>query len=88
MPSLDKYESVVIIDNDGSFSCIHSDTLAPLYEHAHVEIQRASDVEPTGNMWAADMSRVGGPLLPPTQLRSDSLNAEREWLYENHFRLQ
>ena len=48
-------------------------------------IQRGSHVEPNERgQWLADLAPVGGPVLGPFRLRSEALEAERDWL-EQHW---
>ena len=71
----------LIVRPDGSVRMIYSDDLAPLAAAlGEATTRRASDVEPCGSGWTADMARVGGPLLGPFDKRQAALDAEREWL--------
>ncbi len=65
--------------------CLYEE-LIDLSAFGAVSIRRASHVEPgDGGKWYADLSPSGGPTLGPFQLRSEALNAERDWL-EEHLR--
>ena len=75
---------VLIIDLEGNFRFIHDDELSGLFEEGEVTIQRASDVEPEGTDWWADLARVNGPRLGPFAKRQEALNAEVAWLNEHH----
>lgn len=73
-------------DDNGNPSFLHDDDLIDLFEEGEVSIERASHVEPTSDgRWQADMSPVGGPLLPVTDTRQESLDAEVAWLKRHHF---
>jgi len=47
------------------------------------EVHRASDVEPCGSEWVADMRRVGGPVIGPYADRDTAIAAEIRWLHSN-----
>lgn len=83
MSRIDGY--VLFITPDGDVRFIHDDDVAEaLHPVGTPTTKRASDVEPTvcGN-WAADMKRVGGPVLGPFATRREALRAEVLWLL-NH----
>jgi len=70
----------LVIDYRGSIQCIYSEAI-PLDRLGEVTIRRASYVEPDARgWWWADMGPVGGPALGPYYLRSQALEAERNWL--------
>jgi hypothetical protein len=73
----------VRIDAHGELVFIYADghPLAALAQDGHAHTARASHVEPVpGGGWQADMGPVGGPCLPPTQTRAESLRLETEYL--------
>jgi hypothetical protein len=74
------------IAHDGTVKTIYDDRLLPLIaDLGGGATTRASSVEPTGDgRWVADLFHVGGPVLPPTQTRAESLDAERKWLEDNY----
>jgi hypothetical protein len=63
---------------------IYSDDLKGFMEHGEAKTARASHVEPSGNMWVADLSPVNGPKLGPFTKRAEALTAEVMWLYQNN----
>lgn len=72
---------------DGTIQCIYSDALR-LPELAatlggEMRTTRASNVEPDGIGWGADLSPVAGPTLGPFSTRTEALAAEVSWLQEN-----
>lgn len=74
----------ITISNDGAIAAVYEDGHPVLALDGAKEIKRASHVEPTeAGTWAADMSPVGGPVLPETATRADALVAEVKWLNEN-----
>ena len=70
------------VSTDGLVSGIYCDEIAGLFDEGKAYITRASRVEPTAEgQWMADMAPSGGgPVLGPYRLRSEALEAEREWL--------
>lgn len=71
------------IGTDGLIKFVYADELAPLLELGQSCIHRASHVEPTPLGWAADMSPSGSATkLGPFPLRSQALDAERDWLLD------
>lgn len=70
---------------DGKVLAIYSDDLADLASKAsHVEIRRASAVEPTPEgQWTATMT--DGTVLGPYRLRSEALTAEVAYLESKLF---
>ena len=75
----------ITIDQDGTVRMIYADALLPLMQALGTpQVRRASNVEPTEDgRWQADLSPVGGPVLPPTRTRQESLDLEVQWLEEN-----
>jgi hypothetical protein len=74
----------IIITLGGAVRCIYSEEI-DLSALGSPAISRASHVEPDDRgRWLADLSPVGGPRLGPYALRSEALDAEREWL-ERHW---
>lgn len=73
----------LIVTPHGTIRCLYDETL-DLNALGQLEIQRGSHVEPTPDgQWLADMAPVNGPTLGPYPLRSQALNAERDWLEAN-----
>jgi hypothetical protein len=73
----------LLIDRSGVVRCLYSETIE-LSSIGLASIQRASHVEPDENcQWWADLSPVAGPKLGPFLLRSQALDAERNWLETN-----
>lgn len=73
----------VVVDADGSIRAIYSDDLAPILRAVgSTTVRRASNVEPDGDGWAADLSPVDGPTLHHDR-REDALAAEVAWLREH-----
>ena len=73
----------ILVERTGSIRCVYSEAL-DLSVLGQVSITRGSHVEPTPDgQWLADLSPVGGPQLGPFFLRSQALNAERDWLEQN-----
>lgn len=62
---------------------IYSDVLLPLAQQGKVETKRASNVEPEGDGWIADLSPINGPKLGPFLRRDEALRAEITWIYEH-----
>ena len=71
------------IEPDGTIRFLWDDALAPLLELGESGIARASQVEPEGKLWFADLHPAGGPRLGPFALRGEALQAERDWLILN-----
>ena len=70
---------------DGDIQCIYDDELLPVFnELGTITRARASHVEPVDGSteWQADMSPVGGPKLPATATRKESLKQEVDYLNE------
>lgn len=74
----------IVIAPDGTLRFVHSDSVAQLARGlGELRIARASHVEPTSDgRWQADMSPVGGPALPATDTRAESLAQEHAYLSE------
>ena len=73
----------IIITLTGTIRCLYDETL-DLNTLGQPIIQRASRVEPTAaGHWLADLAPVQGPVLGPYLLRSQALDAERDWLVAN-----
>lgn len=70
----------LVITPDGSIRFLWNDALAPLLTEGDASLFRASQVEPIGTHWFADLALVNGPLLGPFPLRADALAAEAAWL--------
>ena len=70
----------IVIHPNGAAQCIYDESI-DLAALGRVSITRASHVEPNPQGgWLADLSPVNGPRLGPYRLRSEALDAEREWL--------
>jgi hypothetical protein len=70
----------LVVAPAGQVHCTY-DELLDLSALAHLEIVRASHVEPgPDGRWSADLSPVGGPVLSGFCRRSAALEAERAWL--------
>ncbi len=73
----------IVVTPTGTIRCLYDETL-DLHVFGQPEIQRGSHVEPTADgQWLADLAPVCGPVLGPFPLRSQALDAEREWLQSN-----
>ena len=70
----------LVVSAGGTIRCLYDEsielgTLGPL------SISRGSFVEPTADgQWLADLGPAQGPALGPFPLRSQALQAERDWL--------
>ena len=70
----------IIIQPDGNAKCVYDEAI-DVNELGVVAISRGSHVEPdSSGQWLVDLGPVSGPMLGPFALRSDALDAEREWL--------
>jgi hypothetical protein len=68
------------VDADGSVRCLYDERI-DVTALGVASIRRASYVEPDAEgAWWADLSPVAGPQLGPFHLRSQALDAERDWL--------
>ena len=73
----------IVIAPDGTVRCVYGEAV-DLRSLGHVEVRRASCVEPDGQgRWSADLSPMGGPVLGPFGRRSGALAAESRWLDEH-----
>lgn len=73
----------LVIDPCGQVRCLYSEEI-DLHVLGTLTIQRASQVDPDGAVWLADLRPVGGPKLGPFTCRTDALRAEIDWL-EQHW---
>jgi len=70
----------IIIQPDGNAKCVYDEAI-DVNELGVVAISRGSHVEPdSSGQWLVDLGPVSGPTLGPFALRSEALDAEREWL--------
>jgi len=70
----------LIIDTAGTIRCIYGEEI-DLTVLGQVSVRRASSVEPDEHgLWWADLSPVSGPVLGPSNCRSQALAAEVRWL--------
>lgn len=75
-------EITVVIDGD-EIRFVHDDDMAEAMAMiGPSETARASNVEPVGQTWIADMGAVGGPTFEGPR-RSQLIAREVEWLQEN-----
>jgi hypothetical protein len=73
----------LLIEPSGNVRCLYDESI-DLAALGTVAISRGSHVEPTADgRWLADLSPVGGPCLGPFAVRSEALQAERDWLEAN-----
>jgi hypothetical protein len=73
----------LVIDPSGAIRCVYDEAI-DLAALGKLQVARASHVEPDAHgRWIADLSPVGGPVLGPFTLRSESLAAEQQWLEQN-----
>lgn len=69
---------ILVIGSDGTVSFVWDDALAGLVREGTPTITRVSDVEPTPDgRWQADLSRIGGPVMGPFELREVALEQEK-----------
>ena len=74
----------LVIERGGSTRCLY-DEVIDLACLGKLTMTRGSHVEPTADgQWWADLSPVCGPVLGPFAMRSEALDAERQWL-EDHW---
>ena len=71
------------ISPDGAIRFVYDDAARFLLDQGEATVRRASDVEPQGTEWVADLARVGGPRIGPFKRRADALKAETNWIEEN-----
>ena len=76
----------ILIQGNGALRCVYDEAI-DLTQFGLLKIKRGSYVEPDDHgSWTADLSVLNGPALGPFRLRSEALNAERQWL-ESHWLL-
>ena len=74
----------LLVKPDGTVKAIYDEAI-DLAVLGRPTIARASRVEPDEQgRWLADLQPVGGPVLGPFGRRSETLQAERDWL-ERHW---
>jgi hypothetical protein len=68
------------VDPGGGVRCLFTEAI-DLHGLGAATIRRASRVDPdVEGKWWAELSPIGGPTLGPFALRSEALDAERQWL--------
>ena len=73
----------LVIEPTGSIRCPYGESI-DLAAFGALSISRGSFVEPTADgQWLADLAPAQGPALGPFPLRSQALQAERDWLEEH-----
>ena len=72
---------VIAVQPDGSLEFVYHDDFVELLREGASAIERASEVEPFKDGWAADI--IGGPFLGPFPLRAEAIAAEVDWI-EQH----
>lgn len=79
-------EYLVVIADTGEVRFIYDDDLISVSRQLGAGYtKRASNVDPgQDDMWYADLSPVGGPLLGPYDKRATAIDAEVAWLEENN----
>ena len=71
---------MLIIGPGGQGRCVYGEAI-DLAALGAVQIRRASYVEPdAAGRWWADLSPAGGSKLGPFPLRSEAIDAEKQWL--------
>jgi hypothetical protein len=71
---------LLVIDPHGTVRCLYGEAI-DLTCLGALSIRRASHVEPDAEgFWWAELAPVDGPRLGPFALRSQALDAERNWL--------
>lgn len=70
----------ISIGADGAIRFVYDDAARFLLDQGEAMVRRASDVEPDGTKWTADLAKVGGPKIGPFENRADALKAETDWL--------
>ncbi|HEV8059298.1 MAG TPA: hypothetical protein VGP68_05475 [Gemmataceae bacterium] len=74
---------LLVINPHGVIQCIYSEAI-DLQALGQARIARASHVEPDQKgEWWADLTPVHGPRLGAFALRSQALDAEKQWLESN-----
>ena len=78
---------IIVSFKDGVAEMIYNDNIL-LNDLGNINIKRASYVEPDQNgNWIADMSPIKNIKLGPYKLRSEALDAERNWLNKTLFKV-
>ncbi|MBC8355310.1 MAG: hypothetical protein H8E66_25315 [Planctomycetes bacterium] len=73
----------MVVGPNGVVRCLYEETIA-LVSLGPLRISRASHVEPdSSGTWYADLAPVAGPRLGPFSVRSEALDAEKEWLIQH-----
>jgi hypothetical protein len=71
---------LLVVSAGGTIRCLYDESLE-LAALGPLSISRGSFVEPTADgQWLADLAPAQGPALGPFPLRSQALQAERDWL--------
>ena len=78
-----RQELTLSIGADAKLRFIYDDAARFLLDQGVATVRRASDVEPEGTKWVADLARVGGSKIGPFDRREDALKAETDWLKKN-----
>jgi len=74
-------KTIKLVVKGGVIKSIYDDALVPLFDQAEsVNTRRASNVEPDGSKWQADLSPVGGPTLTGFTTRQEALDAEVQYI--------
>lgn len=77
----------IFILPDGTIRFLYYDELKPLISK-QTTLKRASHVDPemttNGPRWFVDLAPSSGPKLGPFLTRDEALDAEVQWLVENH----
>jgi hypothetical protein len=74
-------KQIKLVVKSGVITSIYDDALVSLFaDAATVNTSRASNVEPDGAGWMADLAPVGGPILKGFTTRQDALDAEVQYL--------
>ena len=75
---------IITVSPEGQIRMIYTDELCGLLEEGTATIERASNVEPRGTQWEADMGPSGSAVvLGPFKTRTEALAAEVRWLQEH-----
>ena len=70
----------LLVQPDGGVRCVYDEAIN-LSALGRLQIKHGSHVEPDDDgRWFADLAVVQGPRLGPFALRSNALDAERQWL--------
>jgi len=70
------------IDPEGNILALYQENLV-LGELGPAEVQRASHVEPEGDLWFVDLGPAGGPKVGGFEKRSTAIQIEVEWIEAN-----